>query len=165
MVTWRPCEVRGHCCWGCPGCRAPHSPHPLKRTAPDGKFYCFVFFSCLLSWWLFLVFWSFVCLLITCPFLLTPMMPLVGSCWAVTKIVSALILKRERHVSLFLQTSDNIPVHIDTGSGLDIIEVDITIFGDQVDHAVLLGHLEARSKNANRCVLLVHFKHLVTSHI
>ena len=28
----------------------------------------------------------------TCPFLLTPMMPLVGSCWAVTKIVSALIL-------------------------------------------------------------------------
>ena len=93
------------------------------------------------------------------------MIPLVGSCWAVTKIVSALILNRERHVSLFLQTSDNIPVHIDTGSGLDIIEVDIAIFGDQVDHAVLLGHLEARSKNANRCVLLVHFKHLVTSHI
>ena len=29
----------------------------------------------------------------TCPFLLTPMMPLVGSCWAVTKIVSALILQ------------------------------------------------------------------------
>ena len=91
------------------------------------------------------------------------MIPLVGSCCAVTKIVSALILNRD--VSLFLQTSDNIPVHIDTGSGLDIIEVDITIFGDQVDHAVLLGHLEARSKNANRCVLLVHFKHLVTSHI
>ena len=30
---------------------------------------------------------------LTWPFPLTPMMPLVGSCWAVTKIVSALILQ------------------------------------------------------------------------
>ena len=80
-VTWLPCGVPGHCCWECLGCKAPHFPHPLTRRAPvveDDR-------SC---------FHLKILLQGTCPFLLTPMMPLVGSCWAVTKIVSALILRR-----------------------------------------------------------------------
>ena len=33
-------------------------------------------------------------------------------------------------------------VHVNAGPRLDIIEVDITVLGDQVHHAVLLGHLK-----------------------
>ena len=34
-----------------------------------------------------------------------------------------------------------IPVHVNTGSGFNIVEVHIAVFRDQVDHAVLLRHL------------------------
>lgn len=33
------------------------------------------------------------------------------------------------------------PVHIDTGSGLNIIHMNVAVFGDQVDDVILRGHL------------------------
>ena len=33
------------------------------------------------------------------------------------------------------------PVHVNAGARLDVVQVDIAVLGDQVHHAVLLGHL------------------------
>ncbi len=38
------------------------------------------------------------------------------------------------------------PVHVDAGAALQVVQVDVPVLGDKVDHAMLLTNLEKEGK-------------------
>ena len=53
------------------------------------------------------------------------------------------------------------PVHVDADARLHVVQVDVAVLGDQVNHSVLFAHLYSKKQNRIRISSLIAFQCVV----